>query len=379
LKSEKVLLLITEKAATSSARQELPMPPAIYPEAQQGASQILWKEICDGAIPASDPVTLMQDQGCKRASKALVSLWLYHRLYEVNPTNKNISPGDSLYPTDFLQNVGGFSVGKEVENFMNNRPQLFINQGLVFNRHNILSKLEKKSLNCTLVKKESECVKAIQKLEECKRVGFDCEMSTGSNKLLLIRCVQLCGRDSEGEYHPFIFWIDPRHPRELFDDGGLKNFLQNTMPKFTIGGSGDCALLQAVHGIIVGGVEECQAIGSAIVRDVFGPGVDKSCAPSLRLLAAVCGVRPSTVPKSLAVVAGGPTKIKRMFDKPLSEDLKQYAAFDGYACLRIYEELEKIHISSQSLDIMLKESVLKRRQRLSTEQKKRAAWMDGMP
>jgi hypothetical protein len=352
--------------------------PTIYPQAQQCAVPKIWEQICNGAIPSEDPpVTAIQAPGCKRASKAFVTLWLYHRLYEINPNNQNIYPGMSLYPIEFLHKVGGQIVGKEVERFMDNRPHVFVNKGFVFNRHNVLSKPKPVTVNCTLVTTARKCVEAIEKLNEFTRVGFDCEMSSDSNKLTVIRCVQLCGKDSNNKYHPFVFWIDPKHPRELFDDGGLMTFLQNNKPKFTVGGSGDCAHLQAAHGITVGGVEECQAIASAIVRDVF-PDVHTSCAPSMRLLVAACGVPPSKVSKNLAEVAGGYKKISGMFDKPLSDKLKQYAAFDAFACLRIYEELEKIRISNESLEMMLEESVGKRKARLVKERAKRNAWIDGM-
>jgi 3'-5' exonuclease len=302
---------------------------------------------------------------CQYNSAKFLSLWLYHRIHEVRYEEKADRP---LAGYDFLNNERNADTGVLVEEFLLNRPSLFISSGpnyyLQFQRKQVLQKPRPKRVNPTLVVTAEECVDAITKLNKMSRFGFDTEHSLDKNKLNVVRVVQLCGPD----LHPYVFWIDPLQPNLLFDSG-LRDFLSNPKPKFSVGGAGDCAILQARHGIVVGGVEECQAIASAIVRDVLGAEVNKMCMPSLKLLVAICGVPRSTVTKDLGKLAGGVKKISYMFNKRLENnpELLEYAGFDAVACIQIYQQLEQIHISKESLGLMIALWHTIRNARLQTE------------
>jgi 3'-5' exonuclease len=325
--------------------------------------------MCVGKDEDKEPFSfdddLFDEPRCRFNSAKFLSLWLYHRTHEVRYEEK---AGRPLAGYDFLNNERNTDTGSLVEEFLLNRPSLFKSSGpdyyLQFQRKEVLQKPRPKRVHPELVVTARQCEDAIAHLNQMSRFGFDTEHSLDENGLQVVRVVQLCGTDLQ----PYVFWIDPRQPNLLFDSG-LREFLSNPKPKFSIGGAGDCAILQARHGIVVGGVEECQAIASAIVRDVLGAEVNKMCMPSLKLLVAICGVPRSTVTKNLGTLAGGDKKISYMFNKRLENnpELLEYAGFDAFACIRIYQELEQIHISKESLGLMIALWHTIRNARLQTE------------
>jgi 3'-5' exonuclease len=302
------------------------------------SKQLLWNQVCDeaGACP--------QSSGYQRA---FVSRLFYYRLFMVR---KQENIGAPLFPEQFLNQDGDRLIAETVHCFLHHRPSLFTpaeGDKFTCRDQSVFPAPVAKRVFPKLVVNKVECKNALSVLEEDMCYGFDCEFGIVNGEQV-VRLIQLCGDKSRV---PFVFKCSIQRPNELLD-AGLADLLRDTKkPKITVGGDADLALLEARHGVVVGAVEDCQAIASAICRDVLGSSVSQLCQFSLNLLSAVCGFR-SFVPKNLGELAGGEKKIPYMWNRRLSQILIEYAGFDALASLEIYEYLERVPVSVPSLGYM---------------------------